>query len=65
VSFTYPAGTIDGNDTAQGSFRVHQANYSGIFDQSDDYSFNESPALVSSGTITLHLNDEIIWGTAP
>jgi hypothetical protein len=65
ISLVYPAGTIAPNTGATISFRLHTVDYQGILDPSNDYSFNPSPAPVSSGTITLYRGGELIWGTEP
>jgi hypothetical protein len=52
-------------ECAEVSFRIHQANYEGLYDPSNDYSFVPSPSIGNNGLITVHQDGAVIWGTPP
>lgn len=76
VKVVYSAGSLlndinrvcdrgDNSDCAELTFSIHTANYQGTYDPANDYSFVPSTSLGNNGTITVHQNGAVIWGTAP
>ena len=66
ISFSAGAGSIPPGLTAQIQNRFHKSNYSGMFTQTGDYSFNSAAtAFTPSTAITLYRSGKLVWGVEP
>jgi|SRR5450432_2983651 len=66
ISFSAGAGSIPPGLTAQIQSRFHKSNYSGMFTQTGDYSFNSAAtAFTPSTAITLYRSGKLVWGVEP
>jgi cellulose 1,4-beta-cellobiosidase len=66
LSFTEAAGLIDAGGQISVEVAIHDTGWSGLFDESDDYSFDAAhTAYAAWDKVTLYAGGELIWGIEP
>jgi hypothetical protein len=66
LTFTAAAGLLDAGGQATIEIAIHDTGWAGLFDESNDYSFNAAHSAFGSWDhVTLYDNKTLVWGIEP